>query len=399
MNILHKPVQVAPRRSLDEPAPIPVFRPDISEEAIEALAATMRSGWIGPGPRVEEFELRFALAVGVPHAVAVSSGTAALQAALAALDVGAGDEVIIPSFTWVSVFQVVTDRGATPVFADIEPQHLTIDPEDVERLITRRTRGIVAVHHGGQLADIDALAAVARCHGLWLVDDAAHACGAAWHGVPVGGLGTMTTFSFNAMKNLSIGDGGMVTTSDAELAHRASVYRSLGIDRDTYHRYGDGAESRRARWCYDVVSAGQRSHMNDLAASVGIVQLRRLEQLNAARGRLVARYDEHLDEVRAFRRVRPRPRTQPSHHMYTVRMSGRDAFIDRMGARGIAVGVHYIPIHLFEVARPYRRTLPLTEEIWRQVTTFPLYPSMTDAEQDRVIEAAHESARRLGEAC
>ena len=374
-------------------ATVPVFRPDITQEEIDAMAATMRSGWIGPGPRVAEFEAQFTRAFDVPHAVAVASGTAALQAALAALDVKPGDEVIIPSFTWVSVFQVVSGLGATPVFADIEPGHLTVDPEDVARLVTPRTRGIVAVHHGGQLADIDALAGIARQHGLWLVDDAAHACGAAWRGRPVGGLCTMTTFSFNAMKNLSIGDGGMVTTSDPRLAHRAALYRSLGIDRDTYCRYGDAATPRSTRWCYDVVSAGQRIHMNDLAASVGLVQLRRLAQLNGRRGRLVARYDERLNDVSGLRRVHARTGTQPSHHMYTVRMADRDGFIDRMARWGISIGVHYIPIHLFEVARPFRRELPVTEEIWRQVTTFPLYPAMTDEEQDRVVAAARESAR------
>jgi perosamine synthetase len=378
---------------------VPVFRPDITEDEIDAVAATMRSGWIGPGPRVAEFELRFALAFDVPHAIAAASGTAALQAALAVLEVGPGDEVIIPSFTWVSVFQVVTGLGATPVFADVDPDYLTIDPEDVAGLITRRTKGIVAVHHGGQLADMDALAGIAREHGLWLVDDAAHACGAAWRGRPVGGLCTMTTFSFNAMKNLSIGDGGMVTTSDPALAHGVSLYRSLGIDRDTYCRYGDHEAQRASRWCYDVVSAGQRIHMNDIAASVGLVQLRRLAQLNARRGHLVTRYDERLRELTGFRPVRPRPGTEPSHHMYTVRMADRDAFIEQMGHRGISIGVHYIPIHLFKVAQPFRRELPVTEEIWRQVTTFPLYPAMTDEEHARVVSAARESARSSSGAC
>jgi perosamine synthetase len=373
---------------------LPIFRPDITEEEIAAVAAAMRSGWIGPGPRVVEFERQFALAMRVDHAVSVASGTAALQAALAVLGIGPGDEIIMPSFTWVSLFQVVIGLGATPVFADIEPDHLTIDPDAVRRLITRRTKGVVAVHHGGQLADVEALRAVAADYGVWLIDDAAHACGSAFRGRPVGSLGTMTAFSFNAMKNLVIGDGGMVTTMDAELARRLRLYRSLGIDRDTYSRYGNHAAERTVPWRYDVVTAGQRLHMNDIAAAIGLVQLRRLAEMNGSRGRLVARYEEQLSGIPWLRPVHPRPGTTPSHHMFTVRMPERDAFIDAMSQRGIAVGVHYIPIHLFEIARRFHRSLPVTEEVWRQVTTFPLFPAMTEPEQDRVIAAARASCRR-----
>jgi perosamine synthetase len=386
----------AARRSLKAPTEfadlpvIPVFRPDITEREIEAVAATMRSGWIGPGPRTAEFEKLFAESVGAQYAISVSTGTAALLAALFVLDVGPGDEIIIPSFTWVSVFQVISSLGATPVLADIEADYLTIDPEDVRRLIGPNTKGIIGVHHGGQLADLTALQSIAREHGLWLIEDAAHACGSQWQGQPVGAHSDATCFSFNAMKNLSIGDGGMVTTENPEHARRLRLYRSLGVDKETYARYGsqDGPH----RWSYDVVSKGQRLHLNDISASIGLVQLQRLKETNRCRAALAKRYAEELANVPQFRFVKARPESQPSHHMFTVQMSNRDTFIEQMQLRRISVGVHYVPIHHFTIARNFRRPLPVTEEVWQRVTTFPLYPAMTVAEQDRVIAGAREIA-------
>jgi perosamine synthetase len=373
---------------MQQASAIPVFRPAITEEEIASVVETLRSHWIGCGPRTAEFERRFAQVIGAPFAISTGTGTAALQATVAGLQIQPGDEIILPAFTWVSAFQVIRSFGAVPVFADIEPNYLTIDPDDVANLITPRTRGILAVHHGGQLADMNALMRLAITNGLWLLDDAAHACGAFYCDRRVGSLGKITCFSFNAMKNLTTGDGGMVTTDDEDLAHRVSTYRSLGIDRDTYTRYRK--DHCGAAWVYDVVSEGQRLHMNDIAAAIGLVQLKRLDEMNARRGRLVERYIEALSDLPNFHPVQPRPGTRPSHHMCTMRVRNRDRFVDEMRARGVSIGVHYIPIHLFSIAQPYRRTLPVTEEVWNQVATLPLYPAMTRGEQDRVIEAARE---------
>jgi perosamine synthetase len=373
---------------MSQSSTIPVFRPDVTEQEVEAVAATLRSGWIGAGPRTAEFEQQFGEAMQVRFAISTGTGTAALQAALAGLGTGPGDEIILPAFTWVSAFQVIRSFGATPVFADIEPDYLTIDPQHVAQLISGRTRGILAVHHGGQLADMEALSRLARAHNLWLLDDAAHACGAMYQGRPVGSLADLTCFSFNAVKNLTTGDGGMVTTNDEQLAHRLRLHRSLGIDWDTYSRYEQNKS--KCSWIYDVVCEGQRSHMNDIAAAIGLVQLQRLNEMNRKRARLVDRYREAFSDVATFRVVGPRPATQPSHHMCTLRVADRDHFVETMRGQGIRVGVHYIPIHLFSVAQPCSQVLPVTETIWREVATLPVYPGMTDSEQDRVIEAARE---------
>lgn len=368
--------------------PIPVFRPSVGEEEIEAVAATLRSGWLGCGPRVNEFEKAFAGFTGAPFAVAASTCTGAMTAALAALGVGPGDEVIIPSMTWPSIFQVLRSLGAAPVFADLEPHWLTLDPTDVERRVTPRTRGIVVVHHGGHCADLVALAEVAKRHGLWLMDDAAHACGTvAPDGRRVGVHTRLTLFSFNAVKNLCAGDGGAVTTGDEDLAHRIRVFVSLGLDRDTYSRYGPGSERNPRRWRYEIDGPGQRLHMNDITATLALGQLSRLEGMNAIRARLVSRYHEAFADVPGLRVIAARPGSRPSWHMMTLLLDRRDDLIESLGRQRISAGVHYRPLHTFDAAKPFTARLPVTETVAARTVTLPLYPDLSRADQDRVIAA------------
>lgn len=377
---------------------IPVFRPDISEDVIDAVSEVLRSGWIGPGPRVAEFEQAFARHVGAGHAVSTNNCTSALKAALFAVGVVPGSEVITPSFTWVSVFQVIRALNAVPVFADIEPRYLTLDPEDVARKISSRTRAIVTVHHGGQISDVESLGQIAAANGVALIEDAAHACGAAWRGQPVGSLRSpavsATCFSFNAMKNLAIGDGGMMVTANADVAERAACYRSLGIDRDTYLRYGRNLPpSNRSRWDYDVTSDGDRIHMNDIAAAAGLVQLGRLAAGNRRRAELAARYAESFAGMPGVDFVRPHRESAPSWHMFTALVDDRDRFVERMRDRGVTLGVHYRPIHMFTKSGELPAELPTTEELWQRVVSLPMYVQMTDDDQSYVIECARECLR------
>ncbi len=367
--------------------PVPIFRPSITEQEIDRVAETLRSRWLGSGPMVAQFEEAFAKACGVRHAVSTSSGTTALSTLFHGLGLGPGDEVILPSFTYVSLLQCVLACGAVPVFCDIEPARLTVDPLDVASKVTDRTKGILAVHHGGQLADLATLRDIAESEGLWLVDDAAHAAGASDGGRPVGSLADATVWSFSAVKNLTTGSGGMVTTNDTELAERCARFRSLGLSEDTWQRYGSESEVKVERWAYDVDGPGQNFAMNDVAASLGIVQLERLSELNLRRRERVAIYQDELRDIAGLDWVVARPGTQPSWHMFTVRMNDRDDFIDAMQARGVSIGVHYHPIHLLPMATPYATKLPATEWEWKRVTTFPLFPDMADDEQARVIDA------------
>ncbi|MBM3784995.1 MAG: DegT/DnrJ/EryC1/StrS family aminotransferase [Acidobacteria bacterium] len=368
---------------------IPVFRPSITDAEVDAVTTTLRSGWLGSGPKVRELEGQFAAFAATRYAVATTNGSAALTAAMAGLGIGAGDEVLIPSFTWPSVFQVIRTLGAVPVFADIEPDYLTLDPRDAARRITPRTRGIVVVHHGGHPAFLPALKALAEDAGVWLIDDAAHACGTiAADGKRIGGHTRATCFSFNAVKNLSAGDGGMLTTDDADLARAARQYVSLGLDRDTFSRYGPGNDKDDRRWFYDPQMVGQRLHMNDIAASLAQVQLARLDGMNARRAALAERYSQAFRESPRFRFVHAQPGTKPSWHMFTLLVPDRDRFIRHMASAGIAVGVHYRPIHEYSLAAPWTVPLPVTEDIARRTTTLPLYPDLSEDDQLRVIDAA-----------
>ena len=361
------------------------------------MVATLESRWLGPGPRVAEFEAGFARFVNSAHAISTNSGTAALATTMAVLGLGPGDEVLIPSFTFMSAFQVIRQLGATPVFADIESSRLTLDPADVERKITPRTRGIVVAHHGGQSADTRSLQNIADQAGAWLIDDAAHAIGGTnEYNQPFGSLCRATCFSFGPVKNLTTGDGGMITTADPELARKLASYRSLGQDLDIWTRYGTGKEPQNQRWLYSIAGPGQRMHMNDIAATLGLLQLRRLPEMNRRRAQLVARYKEAFADIRGFRWVESAPNSQPNWHMFTVLMNHRDDFVKGMRESGIAVGVHYYPVHLYPIAAPYRTELPVTERIWQRITTFPLYADMTEEDQNRVIRAARELVVQLG---
>jgi perosamine synthetase len=369
---------------------IPIFRPAISDDEIAAVESVMRSLWLGAGQQVNDFETEFAALVQARHAVSTNSGTAALTAALTVLGVGPGDEVILPSFTFISAFHVITALGATPVFADIEREFLTLDPADVKNRLTPNTKLIINVHHGGQLSDMNALVALTRDAGVYLVDDSAHATGAAYQDRPVGSLADISCFSFSAVKNLTTGDGGMVTTNSDELAAKLASYCDLGMDKNTWSRYGKGTEASTDRWAYSVVGMGQRMRMNDIAAAIGLVQLERLPGLNRRRGEIVSRYEESFAGLQNFRSIRAREDTTPNWHMYSVLMPDRDQFIDEMKKRDVLVGVHYYPIHMYPLAAGYSQPLPVTEDIWSEITTFPVYPDMTEDEQSRVIDATLE---------
>lgn len=360
---------------------IPVFKPALGDEEIDAVAEVMRSGWIGLGPRTAEFEARFAAFCGVPHAVGLNSGTAALDLAMKLLGIGPGDEVVVPTITFVSTAHVVAQNLGTPIFADVDRRTLNIDPDDVARKLTPRTRAIVVVHYGGRPADIDAIRKIAG--DIPIVEDCAHATGAAYKGVPVGGLGAIGCFSFHAVKNLTTGDGGMLTTHDSAWAERARLLRWLGIDRSTWQR----AEGETPyAWEYQVAELGLKCHMNDIAAAMGLVQLRRLDALNGRRRAIVERYYEGLagiDQIElpseddaAFR---------SSWHMFVVRCERRDGLSSFLAGHGVATGVHYAPIHRYRCYGD-QPSLPVAEAVFERLLTLPLYPDLPGDQVERIVD-------------
>ncbi|MDP6776798.1 MAG: DegT/DnrJ/EryC1/StrS family aminotransferase [Candidatus Latescibacteria bacterium] len=363
---------------------IPIFRPWFGEEEVQAVREVLLSGWVGPGPKVEELESAFADYVGVRFAVSVNSCSSALFLALKVLGVEGG-EVISTSMTFVATNHAILQNGATPAFCDIEPDTLNVDPACVAEAISERTSAVVVMHFAGHPCDMDPILEAAGSRGIPVVEDAAHATGTRYKDRMVGALGTIGCFSFHAVKNLSTCDGGMLTTDDPDLAERLRLLRWMGISKDTWERFGKSEVGR--SWDYEVDEAGYKCQMNDLNAAIGLVQLGKLESANAQRREVVAEYGRAFADLPWLKRPTVKDYARSAHHAYVAQVADRDGLIDHLARNGVTAGVHYKPNHLYSVYSPYRRPLPVTESVWRNLITLPLYPSMTDADVAQVISA------------
>ncbi|MFQ5664905.1 MAG: DegT/DnrJ/EryC1/StrS family aminotransferase [Candidatus Binatia bacterium] len=362
---------------------VPFHRPDIGEEEVSAVVETLRSGWLTLGPRSQAFEQEFAREVGAPHAVAVNSCTAALHLALDGLQLRPGDEVITSTFTFAATGATIIHAGARPVLVDCTADTLNLDPSDVARKVTPRTRAIVPVHFAGHPAAMDELLEIARAHHLSVVEDGAHALPASYRGRRVGSIGDLTAFSFYATKNLTTGEGGMLTLADGALAERLRARRLHGMSRDAWRRYrADGS------WRYDVSSPGFKYHMTDTAAAMGLVQLRRLPALHRRRRQLVALYDELLAGTEELQLPSAQPEVEHAWHLYVIRVrperlrSHRDRIMEELKAQGISTNVHFIPLHLHSYYRGtfgYRpEDFPVASAVAETIMSLPLFTLMSD---------------------
>jgi UDP-sulfoquinovose synthase len=374
---------------------LPFHRPSIGEEDISAVRRALRSGWLTHGPLCREFEARFAEYVGARRAVALSSGTAALHLALVASGVGPGDEVITTPLTFCACAHVIEHVGATPVFADIDPITMQIDPAQIERALGPSTKAIIAVDYGGHPCNIEEIVKMGRARSITVVEDAAHALGAAVGGRPIGSVADLTAFSFYATKNITTGEGGMITTDNEQIADRLERLRLHGIGRDAWRRYRQGG-----RWRYEVTEAGFKANMTDFQAALGLSQLGREPELRARRTAIAARYSEHLaalGELVELPTVEDGMRS--AWHLYPLRLAGtarrnRDQLITDLEQRGIGTSVHFVPIHL---SAHYRDRygfrggeFPAAEDAASRVLSLPLYASMSDEDVDRVAAAVTE---------
>jgi len=378
---------------MSDPQFLPFCRPTLEDEEIASVVESLKSGWITTGPKVLKFEEMWRERTGAPHAVALNSATAGLHVALAGLDVGPGDEVITTSMTWPSTLNVTELLGAKSVFAEVLPGTLLIDPADVAKKLTPRTKAVIPVHHAGAPADLDALAKVIAGSNAVLIEDAAHAAGTKYKGRETGSEAYTAVFSFHPIKNITTGEGGVVTTRDAKLAERMKRLRWHGVGKDSWARYGKSATPR-----YEVVEPGWKYNMLDLQAALGCEQMKKLDRFNAVRKELAANYDRMLagvSEVKAL--ARPAYDHVHAWHLYIVQLElealdiDRDAFIGELGARGIGTGLHFTPVHLHAFYREkygfQPGYLPVTEAAGERIISLPLYPLLTPEQQQRVVAA------------
>lgn len=367
---------------------LPYGRQTIDDDDIAAVVEVLRSDWLTTGPKVEEFERALAAFTGTQHAVAVSNGTAALHAVAAALEIGPGDEVIVPAITFVATANCVVYQGGTPVFADVDHATLLIDPADVERKITARTKAIIAVDYAGQPCDYAALRSIAQRHGLHLVADACHALGGSADGQPAGSLADLSTFSLHPVKPITCGEGGAITTNDEALASRMRVFRSHGITSDFRQREKQGS------WAYEMVSLGFNYRLSDIQCALAASQLRKLPAWIARRQEIARRYDEAFAGHPSFGPLATRAGVSHGYHLYVIRLRegvDRSATFRALRAEGIGVNVHYAPVHLHPFYREKFGTkpglCPVAEQVASEILTLPVFPNMTQADVEDVITA------------
>jgi len=373
---------------------LPIAVPDIGARERELVMQALDSGWITTGPRSFELAKRVAELAGARHALVVNSATGALHLALEALGVGPGDEVITTPYTFAATVNVIEHVRAKPVLVDVERDTLCIDPRQVERAITPRTKVVLTVDYAGHPCDYDALRALTTPRSIRIVDDAAHALGSASRGRPVGSaaLADITAFSFYATKNLTTGEGGAAVTDDDAVAERIRLLSLHGMSRDAWKRYGAGGS-----WFYEITAPGWKYNLSDLLASIGVAQLERFEASQRRRHEIVARYDAAFAAVPEVRRPICRPDVTHAWHLYAIGLElerltiDRARFIEELRAENIGTSVHFIPIHL----HPHWRdtlglpegSLPVAEDAFRRAITLPLFSRMTDRDVDDVVAA------------
>ncbi|HQY38122.1 MAG TPA: DegT/DnrJ/EryC1/StrS family aminotransferase [Giesbergeria sp.] len=377
---------------------LPFARPDIGEAEIAAVTQALRSGWVTTGPKTKEFEQAFTDYLGGNglQSIAVNSATAGLHLALEALGIGPGDEVIAPTLTFTATVEVVRYLGADPVLVDVDPVTLNIDPGAIRAAITPRTKAIMPVHYAGLACRMDEILAIAREHGLKVVEDAAHALPTTWKGQLVGQLQSdVTVFSFYANKTITTGEGGMAVTRHPALAERMRVMRLHGMSRDAFDRFS----AKTPAWYYEIVAPGFKYNMTDVAAAMGVEQLARLPQFVQRRQYLAARYQAQLAGLPLVQPADAPAGDTHAWHLYVVRLvpgarAGRDEIIQALSDRGIGTSVHYVPLH----RQPYWRDryqltparFPHAEAAYQCMLSLPLFTAMHDTDQDRVIAALHE---------
>lgn len=368
---------------------IPFHKAYLGSEEADAAAEVIRSGWLTMGEKTFRFEKDFSAYTGAENSIAVNSCTAALHLALKAIGIQPGDEVIIPAMTFIATWEVITYFGARPVLADIDPGSFLINPAEIEKKITSRTRAIIPVHYGGESCDMDAVMEIARRHYVHVIEDAAHALPTLYKGKMVGTISDITCFSFYATKTITTGEGGMITTASSEWADRIRRLRLHGITKDAWNRY-----SEKGTWQYDVSEAGYKYNMTDIASAIGIEQLKKSDLMNKMRHEIADKYNNAFKNSELLDTWCVRDDQECAWHLYPVLVNtdavkiSRDEFIEKLKEAGIGTSVHYIPMYRFSCFNESGYTpagFPGCEHMFSRQVSLPIYPGMTTEETGYVI--------------
>jgi len=373
---------------------LPYCRPSIDSNDVAGVVNALEHHWLTTGPKVREFEDAFAAKSGVKYAIAVNSCTAALHLGIVAMGVGPGDEVIMPSLSFVAAAESTRQIGAIPVFCDVEPDSLSTSVETIAPHVTKRTKLIIPMHYGGNPVNIAPIVAFAKERNIRVFEDAAHAAGTLDDGVWAGAVSDAAAYSFYATKNLATGEGGMFLTNEEHLMERVRVMSLHGMDRDAWKRYSAGGN-----WRYDVKRVGYKYNMPDIAAALGLSQLAKLDAMQTRRNEIAARYIAGLKDLPGIQPIVPELRANDRHAwcMFVIAVDEntagiqRDALIDALNANGIGTSVHYIPSHLFSAYTDYANDkLATTDAMWKKIISLPLYPSMSNDDVDGVVETLEQ---------
>ncbi len=370
---------------------IPYGRQSIDNSDIESVVEILKSDWLTTGPEVEKFEHAFSNFANSKYSIVVSNGTAALHCAMAAIGIGPGDEVIIPTITFVATANSVVFQGGTPVFADVENDTLLIDVKDVEKKMTSRTKAIVAVDYAGQPADYSRLQALASQYKLPIIADACHAIGGSYKGKPVGALADLSTFSFHPVKNITTGEGGMITTNNQNFAKRMYLFRNHGITTDFRQREKQGS------WHYEMAEIGYNYRLSDFQCALGISQLKKLPGWVRDRQKIASHYDKSFSNIPGVIPIISKKDINHAYHLYVIKIDpnfmsvDRDSLFTQLRNKGIGVNVHYMPVHYHPFyVKKYNTTpgmCPVAESAYKQILSLPIYPDMSVQDQDFVIKS------------
>lgn len=365
-------------------------KPFISEDEIDEIVDTVRSGWLSMGPKTIKFEEQFKDYIGCKKGIAVSSWTAAGHLTLEAYGINPGDEVIVPTMTFPATAEIVCYFGAKPVIVDVEPETLNISLDEIERAITPKTKAIIPVHYGGQPCDMDEILELAKHHNLKVMEDAAHSLPATYKGKKVGNISEVTCFSFYATKTLSTGEGGMICTNDEDIAERVKIMRLHGINRDAWKRYTESGS-----WYYEVVAPGYKYNFTDLQASLGIPQLKKVDHMWECRQNIAKKYIESFKDNELIKLHGLKPDRESSWHLFPIRLEleklniNRAQFINELRAHKVGAGVHFMPVHQHlyynETFNLKDDNFPVASGVFPRLVSLPIYPGMTDQNVDYVI--------------